>query len=84
MMDEKGLTAQQIVAEAIALRKAMKEGRLVEVSENPQTEYADEPLNRENQEVTYQDKCDTEPVVEQNNSLEDYSLCIQMRLLSIQ
>ncbi|EHC14816.1 hypothetical protein FJSC11DRAFT_1727 [Fischerella thermalis JSC-11] len=29
MMDSEGLTAQQIVAEAIALRQAYKEGRLV-------------------------------------------------------
>lgn len=32
MMDEEGLTAQQIVAEAIALRQAYKEGRLTIVS----------------------------------------------------
>ncbi len=33
MMDEEGLTAQRIVAEAISLRQAFKEGRLVAVSE---------------------------------------------------
>lgn len=34
MIDKEGLSAQQIVAEAIALRKAYKEGRLVVVEEN--------------------------------------------------
>lgn len=33
MMDEEGLSAQQIVAEAIALRQAQKEGRLAVVEE---------------------------------------------------
>ncbi|WP_066382335.1 MULTISPECIES: hypothetical protein [unclassified Anabaena] len=33
MMDEEGLTAQQIVAEAIALRQAYKEGKLVLVTD---------------------------------------------------
>ncbi|BAY36204.1 hypothetical protein NIES2111_05260 [Nostoc sp. NIES-2111] len=33
MMDEEGLTAQQIVAEAIALRQAYKEGKLVHVED---------------------------------------------------
>ncbi|MEO1431745.1 MAG: hypothetical protein AAFV71_22340 [Cyanobacteria bacterium J06633_8] len=74
MMDEEGLTAQQIVAEAIALRKALKEGRLVEVSETPQPEYTDETLNQENQQVQYQDNYDEKTVVEIDNSSEDYSL----------
>ncbi|BAY20841.1 hypothetical protein NIES2100_05850 [Calothrix sp. NIES-2100] len=34
MIDTEGLSAQQIVAEAVALRKAYKEGRLVLVKEN--------------------------------------------------
>ena len=64
MMGEEGLIAQQIVAESIALRKAMKEKRLVEVSETPQPEHTDSTLNQENQQVVYQDNCDIEPVVE--------------------
>lgn len=38
MIDSEGKTAQQIVAEAIALRQAMLEGRLVEVPQTPETE----------------------------------------------
>jgi hypothetical protein len=36
MMDEEGLSAQQIVAEALSLRKAFKEGILIEVSDSQQ------------------------------------------------
>lgn len=38
MMDSEGKTAQQIIAESIALRQAALEGRLVEVSQTPETE----------------------------------------------
>jgi len=38
MMDSEGKTAQQIIAESLALRQALLEGRLVEVSQTPATE----------------------------------------------
>ncbi|KYC36350.1 hypothetical protein WA1_42285 [Scytonema hofmannii PCC 7110] len=41
MMDEEGLTAQSIIAEAVALRQAYKEGRLVLV-ESPESSGGEE------------------------------------------
>ena len=88
MIDEEGKSAQQIVAEALALRQAMKEGRLnVNVeSQNQATEdievsssevvQSHEFLDNENQEVVYQDIYNNQSVVEVDNSeaKEDYSV----------
>ena len=73
MMDEEGKNAQQIVAEALELRQAMKEGRLVVVSQ--EVGQKDESLEIESQEVTYQDS-DNEPNFEINDSetQEDYGV----------
>ena len=48
MMDSEGKSAQQIVAESLALRKALKEGRLVEVPVTEETKQ----IEVETQEVT--------------------------------
>ncbi len=78
MMDEEGLTAQQIVAEALELRQAMKEGRLNVESQNQGTEnievttsevgQSDEFLDNQSQEVIYEDISDSEPNFEIDNS----------------
>ena len=61
MMDEEGKSAQQIIAEAIALRQALKEGNLVEVSNTPQTDYTDDSFNDEFlQKVNSKDSFDKE------------------------
>ena len=74
MVDEEGLTAQQIIAESLALRKAMKEGRLQEVPITPGTEdievpssectKSDESLDNE----TYEDNSTDESIVKTNDS----------------
>ena len=85
MMDEEGLTAQQVVAEALALREAMKEGQLNWVSQSQEEDIqvsssevveSDEFLDNESQEIVYQDISDNESVVEVDNSeaKEDYSV----------
>jgi hypothetical protein len=53
MIDEEGLTAQQIIAEAVALRQAYKEGRLVlvENTEPPDKEVWVEDLADTNTEI---------------------------------
>lgn len=80
MMDSEGLTAQKIIAESVALRKAMKEGRLIELSQNQETEdikvssleaiESNESLNNE----IYENSLNNESVVEIDNleSLEKY------------
>ena len=70
MMDEEGLTAQQIVAEALELRQAIKEGRLNVESQNQATEdiqvsstevvQNDESLENQSQEVVYEDISNSE------------------------
>lgn len=55
MMDEEGLSAQQIVAEAVALRKALKEGRLNWTSDNQKAENA-ETDEVSSSEVIYYDE----------------------------
>ena len=74
MVDEEGLTAQQIIAESLALRKAMKEGRLQEVPitlgtediEVPSSECtkSDEFLDNE----TYEDNSTDESIVKTDDS----------------
>lgn len=76
MMDEEGLTAQEIVAEALALRQAIKEGRLNVESQNQATEdiqvsslevgQSDEFLDNESQEVVYQNISDNESVAKED------------------
>lgn len=78
MMDEEGLTAQEIVAEALALRQAIKEGRLNVESHNQATEdievsssevgQSDEFLDNQSQEVVYEDIFDSELCFEIDNS----------------
>lgn len=76
MMDEEGLTAQEIVAEALALRQAIKEGRLNVESQNQATEdievtisevvESDEFLDNQSQEVVYQNIYDNESVAKED------------------
>ncbi|BAY85916.1 hypothetical protein NIES267_54220 [Calothrix parasitica NIES-267] len=88
MMDEEGKSAQQIIAEALELRQAMKEGRLninVE-SQNQATEdievttsevvERDEFLDNSSQQVVYEDVFHDEPSFEIDNSeaKEDYAV----------
>ncbi len=78
MMDEEGLTAQEIVAEALALRQGIKEGRLNVESQNQATEdievtisevvESDEFLDNQSQEVVYEDIFDSELCFEIDNS----------------
>ncbi|MGB6299823.1 MAG: hypothetical protein WBF90_27110 [Rivularia sp. (in: cyanobacteria)] len=86
MMDEEGLTAQQIVAEALELRQALKEGRLNFESQNRETEdiqvsssevvQSDEYSDNQSQEVVYEDIYDYQPNYEIDNSetTEDYTV----------
>ncbi|AFY58638.1 hypothetical protein Riv7116_6291 [Rivularia sp. PCC 7116] len=86
MMDEEGLTAQQIIAEALELRQALKEGRLNVESQNQETEdiqvssakvvQSDEYLENQSQEVVYEDIFDNEPSFEIDNSeaKQDYTI----------
>ncbi|MGB3640428.1 MAG: hypothetical protein WBA39_23070 [Rivularia sp. (in: cyanobacteria)] len=73
MIDEEGLTAQQVVAEALALREAMKKGQLNWVSQSQEEDIqvsssevveSDEFLDNESQEVIYEDISDSEPSFE--------------------
>ena len=87
MMDEEGLTAQQIIAEALELRQAMKEGRLnVNVEyQNQATEEIQEShlevvemnefIENQSQQIIYEDISD-EPTFEIYNSQakEDYAV----------
>ncbi|MGB7379288.1 MAG: hypothetical protein WA959_22340 [Rivularia sp. (in: cyanobacteria)] len=78
MMDEEGKTAQQLVAEAVALLQATKEGSLVDVLQSQATEdiqvttsevgQSDEFLDNQSQEVIYEDISDSEPIFEIDNS----------------
>ncbi len=78
MMDEEGKTAQQLVAEAVALLQASKEGSLVDVLQSQATEdievsssevgQSDEFLDNQSQEVIYEDISDSEPIFEIDNS----------------
>ena len=52
MVDEEGLSAQQIVAEAISLRQAFKEGRLIMVEDESQVQSDSSFTNSENTSVT--------------------------------
>ncbi len=74
MMDEEGKSAQQIVAEALELRQAMKEGRLVVVSQ--EVGQKDESLEIESQQLIYEDISDSEPNFETDYSetQEDYGV----------
>lgn len=86
MIDEEGLTAQQIVAEAVLLRQAMKEGRLNFESQNQATEDTevsssevvqnDEFLDNESQEVIYEDIYEPEPnfEIDYSETKEEYSV----------
>lgn len=85
MMDEEGLTAQQIVAEALELRQAMKEGRLnfesqsqaaedIEVSSAEVVE-SDESFDNQSQEVVYEDIYDNQPIeIDYSEAKEDYAV----------
>ncbi|MEO1375096.1 MAG: hypothetical protein AAFW70_12405, partial [Cyanobacteria bacterium J06635_10] len=74
MMDSEGKSAQQIIAESLALRQAMKEGRLVEVSQTQEIENikvetqepteSDESLNNE----TYVNNSSGKSIIETDSS----------------
>lgn len=78
MIDEEGLTAQQIIAEGLELRQALKEGRLNVESQNQETEdiqvssakvvQSDEYLENQSQEVVYEDIYNNESNFEIDNS----------------
>ncbi|MFL9458508.1 hypothetical protein AB0758_46875 [Tolypothrix bouteillei VB521301_2] len=70
MMDEEGLTAQRIVAEAIALRQAYKEGRLVlvESTEQPSEE---EVWVGDNTDANTEGEWTFEPAPEKDDCMED-------------
>jgi len=86
MMDEEGLTAQQIIAEALELRQAIKEGRLNFESQSRETEdievsssevvQSDELLDNESQQVVYEDIFDSEPsfAIDNSEAKEDYAV----------
>ncbi|KAF3890610.1 MULTISPECIES: hypothetical protein [Nostocales] len=78
MMDEEGLTAQRIVAEAIALRQAYKEGRLVlvESSSSPSEEEvwvrdSNADTDTERTEETTEGEWTFEPAPEKDDCMED-------------
>lgn len=85
MMDEEGLTAQQIIAEALELRQALKEGRLVVESQSRETEdiqasssevvQSDEFSENESQKIVYEDSFDSEPIeIDNSQAKEDYTV----------
>lgn len=85
MMDEEGLTAQQIMAEGLELRQALKEGRLNVESQNRETEdiqvsssevvQSDESLDNQSQEVIYEDIYDNQPIeIDYSEAKEDYAI----------
>jgi hypothetical protein len=83
MIDEEGLTAQRIVAEAIALRQAYKEGRLVlvESSELSDEEVRVEDFNTDANTEVSEDNTEGEwtfePEPEKDDFTEDYNAVVE-------
>ncbi|WP_017748012.1 hypothetical protein [Scytonema hofmannii] len=83
MMDEEGLTAQRIIAEAVALRQAYKEGRLVLVEsselsdEEVRVENFNTDANTEMSEDNTEGEWTFEPEPEKDDFTEDYDTVVE-------
>ncbi|MFL9462869.1 hypothetical protein AB0759_19860 [Scytonema tolypothrichoides VB-61278_2] len=78
MMDEEGLTAQRIVAEAIALRQAYKEGRLVLVESFKQPS-EEEVWVGDNTDANTEGEWTFEPAPEKDDCMEDDDVVVESK-----